>query len=144
MWQMWLVIAGAFLIIEIITLGFLMFWFSIGALIAMVSSFFIDTILVQAIIFLVSSTILLFTTKPLVNKILPDEATVKTNASSIEGKIGKVTVDIEPIEGKGQVKVNGETWSAKSLDNSYISKDTEVIIERIEGVKVIVKPLIQK
>lgn len=144
MWQMWLVIAGAFLIVEIISLGFLMFWFSMGALIAMVSSFFIKSVLVQSIIFLVTSTILLFATKPLVKKILPDEATIKTNASSVEGKVGKVIVDIEPVEGKGQVKINGETWSAKSLDNSYISKDTEVIIEKIEGVKVIVKPLIQK
>ena len=143
MWQLWLVLAGMFLIVEIISLGFLMFWFAIGALIAMVASFFIDSLLVQAIIFLVVSTILLFATKPLVNKVLPKESFVKTNSYSIEGKVGKVVVDIEPVEGKGQIKINGETWSAKSMDNSYISKDTEVIIEKIEGVKAIVKPLIK-
>ena len=69
---------------------------------------------------------------------------VKTNAYSIEGKVGKVIVDIEPIEGKGQVKINGESWSAKSVDDTYIAKDTEVIIEKIDGVKVLVKPLIKK
>ena len=59
-------------------------------------------------------------------------------------KFGKVISDIEPIEGNGQVKVNGETWSAKSLDNVFISKDTEIIVEKIDGVKLIVKPLQSK
>lgn len=140
MWQFWLVIAGMFIIVEIISMGFLVFWFAIGALVAMVASFFIDSIIAQAVIFLIVSTILLFATKPLVNKVLPKDSFVKTNSYSIEGKVGKVTIDIEPVEGKGQIKVGGETWSAKSADDTYIPKDTEVIVEKIEGVKVIVKP----
>ena len=78
-----------------------------------------------------------------VNKVMPKDSFVKTNSYSIEGKVGKVTIDIEPIEGKGQVKVGGEAWSAKSADDTYIPKDTEVVIEKIEGVKAIVKPLIK-
>lgn len=144
MWQFWLILAGIFLIIEILNVSFLIFWFSIGAVIAMISSFFINSYFAQAIIFLASSTFLLFITRPFVNKILPKESFIKTNSSSIEGKIGKVILDIEPIEGKGQIKVNNEIWSAKSTDNTYISKDTEVIVENIEGVKAIVKPLIKK
>lgn len=143
MWKLWLVTAGIFLIIEILNMGFLIFWFAVGALIAMIASFFIESVIAQTVIFLIASTILLFATKPLVNKILPKESLVKTNAFSIEGKVGKVTLDIEPIEGKGQVKVNGENWSAKSIDDTYIAKDTEVIIEKIDGVKVLVKPLIK-
>lgn len=142
MWKIWLILAGIFLIIEIINLGFLIFWFSMGALIAMIASFFIDNTVIQASIFLISSTILLFATKPLVNKVLPKDSFIKTNSASLEGKVGKVTSDIDPIEAKGQVKVNGEIWSAKSSNNTYITKDTEVIIEKIEGVKVIVKPLV--
>lgn len=141
MWQFWLIIAGAFVILEIATMGFLVFWFALGALAALVVSLLIDSILIQAIVFLVVSTILLFATKPLVNKIMPKDSFVKTNSYSIEGKVGRVTIDIEPIEGKGQVKVGGESWSAKSADDTYIPKDTEVIVEKIEGVKVIVKPL---
>ncbi len=59
-------------------------------------------------------------------------------------KFGKVISDIEPIEGKGQVKVNGETWSAKSFDNTFIPKDSEIIVEKIDGVKLIVRPLQSK
>ena len=66
---------------------------------------------------------------------------VKTNAFSLEGKIGKVVEDINPIDSKGQVKVNGELWSAISYNDLPITKDTEVVIEKIEGVKLIVKSL---
>ena len=143
MWHIWLIIAGAFVILEIATMGFLVFWFAVGALAAMVVSFFVENILIQSIVFVVVSTILLFATKPFVNKVMPKDSYVKTNSYSIEGKIGKVTIDIEPLEGKGQVKVSGEAWSAKSADDTYIPKDTEVVIEKIEGVKAIVKPLIK-
>lgn len=142
MWQVWLILAGIFLVIEIINFGFLIFWFSMGALVAMVSSFFTGNIIIQTTIFLVVSTLLLFLTKPFVDKMLPKDKIVKTNAYSIEGKVGKVISDIEPIEGKGQVKIGGEIWSAKSSGDISISKDTEVLIEKIDGVKVIVKPLV--
>ena len=142
MWKIWLVLADIFLIIEIINMGFLVFWFSIGALIAMIASFFIDNVIIQSTIFLISSTILLFATRPFVNKFLTNKNFVKTNSASFEGKIGKVTADINPIESTGQVKVNGEVWSAKSYDNTFIAKGTEIIVEKIEGVKAIVKPLV--
>lgn len=141
MWHVWLIIAGIFVILEIATMGFLVFWFAVGALVAMVVSFFVESIFVQSLVFVIVSTILLFATKPFVNKVMPKDSFVKTNSYSIEGKVGKVTIDIEPIEGKGQVKVAGEAWSAKSVDDTYIPKDTEVVIEKIEGVKAIVKPL---
>ena len=141
MWKLWLILSGVFLIIEIINLGFFMFWFSLGALIAMVVSLFIKNTIIQIIVFLISSTVLLFVTKPLANKILPKESLIKTNSFAIEGKVGKVIEPIEPIEAKGQVKVNGETWSAKSYNNEFIPKDTEIIVEKIDGVKLIVKPI---
>ena len=141
MWQFWLILAGMFLIIEIISVGFLVFWFSIGALIAMVASLFIKSIVAQATIFVISSAILLFVTRPFVSKITQKDEVVKTNVYPIEGKVAKVVVDVDPIEGKGQIKVDGETWSAKSYNDTVIPKDTEVLIEKVDGVKAIVKPL---
>ena len=51
MWQIWLIIAGICLIVEIFTVGFLIFWFSIGALIAMLISFFTTNIIIQTTVF---------------------------------------------------------------------------------------------
>lgn len=41
----------------------------------------------------------------------------------------------------GQVKVNGEIWSAKTEDESIISKGTEIEVLKIDGVKLIVSPV---
>ena len=140
MWQTWLIISLFFFILEIATAGFLVFWFGIGGLIVTILSLFIDNVIIQTVIFLITSTLLLIFTKPLVAKFAKPETSVKTNAYSVEGKIGKVTKDIEPIEGRGQVIIDGETWSAKSFDDSFIPKGTEIKVESLNGVKVIVKP----
>jgi len=77
----------------------------------------------------------------LYEKLCGKDEIVKTNVYSVEGKIGKIIEDIEPSEAKGQVRVSGEIWSATSYNDVPIAKDTEVIIEKIDGVKLIVKPL---
>ena len=140
MWQIWLVISLFFFILEIATTGFLIFWFGVGGLVATVCSLFVKNIVLQTLIFIVTSTLLTIFTKPLVDKYVKTTNTTKTNAYSVEGKVGKVTKDIEPIEGRGQVIIDGETWSAKSFDDSFIPKGTEIKVESLNGVKVIVKP----
>lgn len=140
MWQIWLIIAGVCLIIEIFTTGFLIFWFSIGALITMITSFFTSNIIIQTAVFVISSTILIFATKPFIKKFIKDEDTIKTNVYSIIGKTGIVTQEINPIQSKGQIKVAGETWSATSKDENLILKDSEVKVLEIQGVKLIVSP----
>ena len=58
MWKIWLLIAGGFTVLEIFTTGFLVFWFGVAALIAMVVSFFVENLFIQASVFLISSSIL--------------------------------------------------------------------------------------
>lgn len=140
MWHIWLIIAGLFFIGEIATVGFLIFWFGIGALIAMIVSIFTSNIIVQTSVFLISSTILIFATKPLVKKFI-DVKKTNTNAFSIVGKKALVIKEINPIKSEGLVKINGETWSAESEDNGIISEGSEVEILEIKGVKAIVKAI---
>lgn len=139
MWQFWLIISGICFVVEIATVGFLIFWFGIGALLAMLSSFFIPNIYVQAFIFLISSTLLIFLTKPFVNKFINKDKTIVTNAYSIIGKTGLVIQDINPTLGTGQIKIGGETWSAKSDSGEPILKDSKVEVTKIDGVKAVVK-----
>ena len=140
MWQIWLIISGVCFIAEIITVGFLIFWLAIGALFAMVVSFFTDKIIIQTAVFVISSTVLIFATKPFVKKFAKTKD-VKTNAYSIIGKNAIVTKDIDSINGKGQIKVDSETWSALGKDDMNIEKGTEVEVLKIDGVKAIVTPV---
>lgn len=140
MWQFWLITAGIFLIAEMFTMGFLVFWLGLGALLTMIVSFFTSNIIIQTTVFVISSTILIFATKPLVNKFSKKDTT-PTNVYSIVGKKALVIQDIDWANGTGQIKVNGEVWSAKTDEQINIPKDSEVQIERIEGVKAYVTPL---
>lgn len=140
MWQVWLIASGIFFIIEIFTVGFLIFWLGIGALFAMIVSFFTQNIIVQTAVFVISSSILIFATKPLVNKFTKKDI-VPTNVYSIVGKKAIVIEDIDWTTGKGQIKTQGEVWSAKTNEQINIPKGTEVEIVSIEGVKAYVKPL---
>lgn len=140
MWHIWLILAGLFFIAEIATVGFLVFWFGIGSLFAMFVSFFTSNIVVQSSIFLISSTILLFATKPLVKKFI-DVKPTKTNVFSIIGKKALVIKEIDPIKSTGQIKINGEVWSAETENNEVISEGSEVEILEIKGVKTIVKEI---
>ena len=140
MWQIWLIIAGVCLVIEIMTTGFLVFWLAIGALISMIVSLFTDSILIQTAVFVISSAILIFATKPFVKKFAKTK-NVKTNAFSIIGQNGIVTKEIDSINAKGQVKIDGETWSAVGKDDMDIPKGTEVEVLEIKGVKAVVTPV---
>ena len=140
MWQIWLITSGIFFICEIITVGFLVFWLGVGALIAMLVSFFTSNIIIQMSVFVVSSGLLIFATRPLVNKISKKDV-VPTNVYSLIGKKAVVTEDIDWVTGKGQIKFEGEVWSAKSKEQINIPAGSEVEIVSIEGVKAFVKPL---
>ena len=146
MWQFWLIASGIFFIAEIITTGFLVFWLGVAGLITMCVSFFTDNLTIQATVFVVLSAVLILATKPFVKKFVNknENTEEKTNAFSIIGKKAIVIKDIDSINGVGQIKVDGEVWSAEGIDGSNIEKGTKVEITKIDGVKAIVAPITQK
>ncbi len=140
MWLIWLIAAAFFFVAEIITVGFFIFWLGIGSLIAMLTSFLTDSIIIQVATFAISSSVLLFFTKPLAKKLSKSD-NVATNSFSLINKTGLVTISINPLEGTGQVKVNGEIWSAKTEKNVLIPKDSQIKVVKIDGVKLVVEQI---
>lgn len=138
MWQIWLIIAILFFILEMMGPGFLLFWVGIGALITMLVSLVVDSVVIQIGIFVVSSILLLFCTRPFVKKLTKND-TVVTNSYAAIGKKGIVIQEINSIKGIGQVKVDGEVWSAKSSSDEIIAEGELITITNINGVKAIVE-----
>lgn len=139
MWPFWLIIAGLCLVIEIYTVGFFIFWFGIGALFALLVSFLTNNLFIQLGVFLVSSSLLVISTKPLMKKFTKNEKTVPTNFFSLSGKQGIVTKKIDSDNSTGQVKVKGELWSA--ISDKDIEKDAKVKILGVDGVKLKVEKI---
>jgi membrane protein implicated in regulation of membrane protease activity len=135
----WLIIAGICFVIESFTVGFFVFWFGIGALIALFVSLFITSFFIQVITFIVASTLLLLLTKPLMKKFTKPTHTVPTNVYSVIGKEGIVIEDIDTVNCTGKVKVHGELWSAISDNN--IEKDSKIKVVAVNGVKLKVEKI---
>ena len=134
----WLAILVLLVIIEIVTMGLTTIWFAGGALVAFIASLFDAGIGVQVVLFLVASFALLLVTRPLAVKHFNKERE-KTNADSLIGTAGIVIEKINNLLGEGAIRVNGLEWSARSADDSIIEVGSQVLIENISGVKLIVK-----
>lgn len=137
----WLVGLVVFLVIEIITLGLTTIWFAGGALVAFFAALLGVPILGQIVLFFVVSFLLLFFTRPLVQKRL-NNSREKTNVNSMIGREGRVTEEVDNFNGKGRILVDGMEWTARTLEDSMvIPVDTRVEIREIQGVKAIVVPM---
>lgn len=136
----WLIVAIASIVIEIITLGNLIcIWFAIGALVSAILAWLKVYTAIQYIVFFVASILAMLIIRPLAAEYLRGN-TVPTNADRLIGKAGVITKDITP-DAWGEVLVMGVRWSAISVDNTAIKKDTKVKIMAIDGVKLMVTPV---
>lgn len=97
---------------------------------------------VQIVVFFVVTILLLVLTIPLVKKLRQFKKT-PTNADMYIGKKGKVTKIINSDEGLFQVRVDNCEWSAITEDRTLLPLGTEIAVESIEGVKLIVAPVQQ-
>ncbi len=134
-WLFWLVLVIVLSIIEIATVNLLTIWFVISGIVAMILSFFIEDVAVVSTIFAILGIILLLITRPIVKKFTKTKDE-NINLGRVIGKTGIVTEEIRKNQ-VGEVKVDGKRWSAVS--NKKIEVGSEVIIDAIEGVKLIVR-----
>lgn len=143
-WTIWLIIACFFIVLEIFTAGFFIIWFGISALLALVFSLvFPELIIGQVIVWLIFSVLLVLLTKKFADKVTP--ANVPTNVYSVIGKKANVIAEINDEKSTGQVKVDGDIWSAKTEEfNEIIPVGSIVEILKIDGVKVVVKKIDEK
>ena len=137
----WIGIAVVMAVAEAATNKLVSIWFVIGALCAAIASLFTPYIVIQLVVFIVVSLVAMIVTKPLVNRYKKGFKIEKTNSDRLIGLTGVMLTDIDSLEAVGQVKVNGEVWSAKLKELTPLKKDSKVKILAIEGVKMIVEPL---
>ena len=138
LWSIWLIACAIFLVIEIFTVGFLMFFPAVGAFFAFLCAIFKLTTEVQIIVFAVTSTLMIIFIRPIVTKFFKTKD-VNMNSKSVIGKNGIVIKEIDNLHRKGQVKVVGEIWSAISDSNEPIEEGATILVDKIDGVKLVVR-----
>lgn len=133
----WAILIVFFTVVEAFTLGLTSIWFAVGSLAALIASALGLSLVVQVFAFIIVAVVLLVYTRPLARKIFKIGQN-KTNIDALIGKTGFVIKAITPTE-VGQVKLNGQIWTAKGPEHETIDMGLEVEVLAIEGVKLIVK-----
>lgn len=134
----WFSLSAILFIVELLTVGLVCIWWAIGAIVAGIVAMLDVSIPVQIIVQNIVSILLFLSVRPIVKERMMKH-TEKTNVDSIAGKIGDVEEEISSATGQGRVMLEGMDWLAKASDNSTIPVGAQVVVERVEGVKLIVK-----
>lgn len=137
--MLWFALLLLFSIGEAVTVGLTCVWFAIGALGALLCALAGGNMWLQIGVFLALSGLTLALVRPLAKKFLAPGYSA-TNADRVIGREAVVTQTIDNLRGQGQVNIAGQTWTARSQDNTVIPEGTLVLVLRIEGVKVFVQP----
>lgn len=135
----WIGVIVLTVVTEAATMGLTSIWFTFGALVAWIIAMCSGPLWLQWLCFVVVSGLMLAFTRPLAVKYLKPKK-VATNVDALTGREGKVVTEIQPIQGTGQVKVDGQIWSAK-LENTDVNLPVGSLVEvlRVEGVKLVVR-----
>jgi membrane protein implicated in regulation of membrane protease activity len=134
----WLGIIIIAVLLEMGTTQLISIWFAAGALGGLIACLFGASLPVQVLVFVLITGITLAFTRPFVKNALKVKKT-NTNADRYLGKIAVVTVEINNTLGTGQANVLGSIWTARSADGSVIPVGQRVLVESIDGVKLIVR-----
>jgi len=135
----WVALTIIFSLIEAFTFGLTTIWFALAAFVMVFLSFLPIPLVFQIIIFLAISAALLIFTRPVALKKLKI-GREKTNVDSLVGRHALVTKQIGEFE-RGEVKLNGQIWTARSDNDTKINEGTKCEVVRIEGVQAIVREL---
>lgn len=135
----WFVVIIIAAFIEINTMDLTSVWFAIGALVAFILAIIDFIIPIQILAFLLISIILLISVKPIAKNYLKSNV-VSTNADRLVGKVAICTKEIRPGE-RGEVRIEGQFWSAITEEKDVVMVDERVEILAIEGNKLIVVKL---
>ncbi len=136
----WLVIAFFCLMVEMGSPGLFFFLsFFVGALAAAGASLVFSSLVVQGAVFLGGTIVALYVLKQwIAQKMFKDHPHRRTNVFAMKGKHGIMVKDVT-LDKPGEVKINGEIWTARADDS--IKKGEAVEVVSVRGAHVVIKKL---
>ena len=135
LWIFWLIVIFALIVAEISTVNLVTVWFIGSSIVSLILAFFVDSFMIQFAVFVILGIILLITTRPILIKLMK----AKNESTNLDRVIGMTAIVTETIKKNeiGEVKVDGKRWSA--ISKKKIEVGEEVVVEEIDGVKLIVR-----
>jgi membrane protein implicated in regulation of membrane protease activity len=136
-WAVWLAIALALVIVELVSLDLVLLMFGLGALAAAIGTALGIPVVLAIVVFAVASVALLFIVRPPLVERLHAGPTLTSGHDAL---VGRSAVVLEPVDQRqGRIQLGGELWSARSeTGTDPIDTGTEVLVTRIDGATAVV------
>ncbi|MDR1459605.1 MAG: NfeD family protein [Bacteroidales bacterium] len=141
-WQIWLIVAVFFLVVEILTSTFVFLCFSIGCVVSSIFAYFGVGLSIQLLIFSIITCASFFTVRPFMLKYAYRKSDkIKTNVDALVGMKGRVIEAINLEKNTGRVFVSGDDWRAESENGEVIQKDEQIEVKQVNSTILIVKQI---
>lgn len=136
-WVVWLIVAVAFLLAEMTTTTLFLIPFAVGALAGMGVDLVGGQIVLQMLSFLVVSGVGFTVVRPIARRHRSMPPQIRTGTAAL---IGRTATVLEEVTGSGgTVKLEGEVWSARSLDeDGVLAPGARVQVIQIQGATALV------
>ncbi|HSP73645.1 MAG TPA: NfeD family protein [Gaiellaceae bacterium] len=136
-WVIWLIVAAALAVGEVATLGLVLGFVAVGAVIAAAVAVFTESVAAEIIAFIVGAVALLGLLRPVAARHLRTPHALRTGAAAL---VGARALVLERVDAQGgRVKIGGEVWSARSFDETQvIEPGATVEVFKIEGATALV------
>jgi membrane protein implicated in regulation of membrane protease activity len=139
-WVVWLIVAGALGAGEVLTLTFVLGMLAGGAAAAALTAALGAPVVGQAVVFALVSVLLLALVLPAARRHSRSPASTRSGAAALVGRRGRALTEIGMTTG-GQVKLGGETWTARPYDETLVIAAGEwVDVLAIDGATAVVLP----
>ncbi|MGH2836555.1 MAG: NfeD family protein [Solirubrobacteraceae bacterium] len=139
-WIVWLVVAIGFGTAEMLAGAgsFFLAPFAVGAAVAAIAASAAGET-AASIVFVAVSILTLLSVRPLVQRRLTRGPALRTGGAALVGKRALVVERIANHEGVGTVRIDGDIWTARSLDEDQaIEPGTTVHVVDIKGATALV------
>lgn len=144
--MIWLIIwvggAVLFLVGELLTEGFALAWFGVGAAVAAVLALIKAPLWLQLVAFGVVSGALFLLSRTIFKRLTRKAPSSGVGSERLIGRLGVVIERIDPMTDNGKVRVYKEEWRANSIDNKPIEVGIEVAVVDVEGVHLVITQII--
>lgn len=141
LWIAWTVFAVLLIIAEIFTMGFVLFWFGIGAFAAAITAYLGFGLVAQFLIFAGVSVVFTLLSRTIFDDYYPHQDENKDmGIDTMPGQIGTVTSASKGALNAARVKVFGSSWKAFPVDESLsFSEGDKVEVVKVEGSSIYIK-----
>jgi membrane protein implicated in regulation of membrane protease activity len=137
-WIVWLLIGVGFGVGEVLTLSLFLGPFAVGGLGAAAAAGAGGGLAIQVLVFAVVTALVFGLVRPIAVRHLRQPSSTRTGAAALVGRTAVVTSALEGPDLMGQVRLDGEVWTARHAGLEPVQPGEVVTVLEINGATVVV------